>query len=117
LYLPLETRWEHPAGLAFKFLADVEASDSAIVTARVDGVIAINVAEADDVERERRWQQMGELYGTPLGHFRHEIGHHYWDRLIAEPPHVESFRRVFGDGRRDYDAALKNYYANGAAPN
>jgi len=116
LGLPTETRWENPAGLAFKFLADVEASDTAVMTGHVDGVITINIAEADDAERERRRQKMGELYRTPLGHFRHEIGHYYWDRLIADSPHLETFRRVFGDERRDYDAALKNYYANGPAP-
>jgi hypothetical protein len=116
LRLPLEARWENPAGLAFKFLDDLGASDSAVMTGHVDGVITINIAEADDAERERRRQQMGELYRTPLGHFRHEIGHYYWDRLIANSPYVESFRRVFGDERRDYDTALKNYYANGPAP-
>ena len=26
---------------------------------------------------------MDEVYRTVLGHFRHEIGHYYWDRLIA----------------------------------
>jgi hypothetical protein len=116
LRLPLETRWENPAGLAFKFLADVEAAASAVMTGHVDGVITINIAEADDAERERRRQKMGEFYRTPLGHFRHEIGHYYWDRLIANSTHVENFRRLFGDERRDYDDALRNYYANGPAP-
>jgi hypothetical protein len=115
LRLPLETRWENPGGLSFKFLADIGFSDSAVMTGHVDGVITINIAEADDAERERRRQQMGELYRTPLGHFRHEIGHYYWDRLVANSPHLESFRQVFGDERRDYDGALKAYYANGPA--
>jgi len=86
------------------------------MTGHVDGVITINIAEADDAERERRRQKMGEFYRTPLGHFRHEIGHYYWDRLVANTPHVENFRRLFGDERRDYDGALGNYYANGPAP-
>jgi hypothetical protein len=116
LRLPIETPAENPAGLAFKFLADVSPSDSAVLTGHVDGVITINIAEADDAERERRRQQMGELYRTPLGHFRHEIGHYYWDRLIANSPHLENFRRIFGDERRDYDTALKAYYTNGPAP-
>jgi hypothetical protein len=116
LRLPLETRWENPAGLAFKFLADVEAADSAVMTGHVDGIITINIAEADDAERERRRQKMGEFYRTPLGHFRHEIGHYYWDRLIANTPHVEDFRRLFGDERRGYDSELKKYYADGPPP-
>ena len=52
LRLPLETRWENPAGLAFKFLADLVASDSAVMTGHVDGVITINIAEADDARRK-----------------------------------------------------------------
>src|SRR4029077_3225243 len=46
----------------------------------------------DDAERERRRHEMGELYRTLLGHFRHEIGHYYWDRLIRRtyPRSVEA---------------------------
>ena len=113
LQLPVETQAESPYGLAFQFLADVETSGSPIMTGHADGVITINLAEADDAERERLRQRMGELYRTLLGHFRHEIGHYYWDRLIADTPHLEEFRRIFGDERRDYDQALQNYYANG----
>jgi hypothetical protein len=114
LRLPVETQAESPAGLAFEFLADVAPSSSSVMTGHADGVITINLAEADDSERERRRHQMGELYRTPLGHFRHEIGHYYWDRLIADTPHIEEFRRIFGDERLDYDQALQNYYAHGA---
>jgi hypothetical protein len=114
LRLPVETQAESPAGLAFEFLADVAPSSSSVMTGHADGVITINLAEADDSERERRRHQMGELYRTPLGHFRHEIGHYYWDRLIADTPHIQEFRRIFGDERLDYDQALQNYYAHGA---
>ena len=113
LRLPVETQAESPNGLAFEFLADVAPSASPVMTGHADGVITINLAEADDAERARRRQQMGELYRTLLGHFRHEIGHYYWDRLIADTPHFEEFRRIFGDERQDYDQALQNYYANG----
>jgi hypothetical protein len=114
LRLPVETQAESPAGLAFRFLADAGPAAPSVMTGHADGVITINLAEADDAERERRRQQMGELYRTLLGHFRHEIGHYYWDRLIADTPHIEEFRRVFGDERQDYAAALQNYYAHGA---
>jgi hypothetical protein len=116
LRLPVETQAESPAGLAFEFLADIAPSGSSIMTGHADGVITINLAEADDSERERRRHQMGEPYRTPLGHFRHEIAHYYWDRLIADTPHLEDFRRMFGDERRDYGSALQDYYANGAPP-
>src|SRR5262249_32416838 len=114
LRLPVETQSENPGGLAFQFLADVEPAQPAVLTRHAKGVITINLAEADDPERERRRQQMGELYRTLLGHFRHEIGHYYWDRLILDSPHLEDLRGVFGDERQDYDSALQNYYANGA---
>jgi hypothetical protein len=114
LRLPVETQAQSPAGLAFQFLADVEPATPSIMTGHADGVITINLAEADDAERERRRQQTGELYRTLLGHFRHEIGHYYWSRLIANTPYLEEFRRVFGDERQDYAAALQSYYAAGA---
>jgi hypothetical protein len=113
LRLPVETQAQSPHGLAFQFLADVP-STVPVMTGHADGVITINLAEADDAERERRRQQMGELYRTLLGHFRHESGHYFWDRLIAGTPHVEEFRCIFGDEQRDYDQALHDYYANGA---
>jgi hypothetical protein len=114
LRLPVETQAENPAGLAFQFLADVGPAQPRILTGHSNGVITINLAEADDAEREYRRQQMGELYRTLLGHFRHEIGHYYCDRLIANSQHLEEFRRIFGDERRDYAAALDSYYASGA---
>jgi hypothetical protein len=114
LRLPVETKAESAAGLAFQFLADTGPAQPGVFTGHAGGVITINLAEADDAERERRRQQMGELYRTLLGHFRHEIGHYYWDRLLLNTPHLDDFRRIFGDERQDYDSALQNYYANGA---
>ncbi len=114
LRLPMETQAESPAGLAFQFLADSAPGEPKVLTGHANGVVTINLAEADDAEREHRRQQMGELYRTLLGHFRHEIGHYYWDRLIANSPNLEDFRSIFGDEREDYAAALQNYYANGA---
>jgi hypothetical protein len=114
LRLPLETKAESPAGLAFRFLADLTPSTAPVLTGHADGIITINLAEADDAERERRRQQMGELYRTPLGHFRHEIGHYYWDRLIANTPRLDEFRALFGNEQTDYGKALQDYYARGA---
>jgi hypothetical protein len=86
------------------------------MTGHANGLITINLAEADDAERERQRTRMGEPYRTLLGHFRHEIAHYYWDQLIADTPHLEEFRQVFGDERSDYAAALQAHYANGAPP-
>ena len=78
LQLPLVTRVEDPAGLAFDFLAPTHQP---VMTGHLNGAITINLAEADDSERERQRGAMGEPYRTLLGHFRHEIAHYYWDRL------------------------------------
>jgi hypothetical protein len=116
LHLPLVTKQEDPNGLAFDFLADPAAfapSVAPVMTGHENGLITINLAEADDAERERARSQMGEPYRTLLGHFRHEIAHYYWDRLVAGSPTLEDFRRVFGDEREDYGAALQRHYADG----
>src|ERR1044071_4644835 len=57
---------------------------------------------------------MEEVYRTVLGHFRHEIGHYYWDRLIDGSAYLNEFRQLFGDETRDYAEALKEHYKNGA---
>ena len=59
---------------------------------------------------------MHEPYRTLLGHFRHEIGHYYWDRLIKDTPGSTRFRALFGDERQDYGEALKRHYARGPRP-
>ena len=62
-----------------------------MLTGHANGLITINIAEADDVERERRRQQLHEPYRTLLGHFRHEVGHYYWDRLIKDNSALDTF--------------------------
>jgi hypothetical protein len=119
LKLPLQTRIENPEeGLAFDFLSDTVGPDGTVtpvLTGHANGLITINVAEADDAEREKRRTDMGEPYRTLLGHFRHEIGHYVWDRLVRDDPALlERFRALFGDEREDYGEALKRHYANGA---
>jgi hypothetical protein len=49
-----------------------------------------------------------------LGHFRHEIAHYYWGRLVADSAKLDEFRQIFGDERADYTQALQRYYASGA---
>ena len=78
-----------------------------VLTGHANGVITVNIAEADDAERERRRLAMHEPYRTLLGHMRHEIGHYYWDRLIAGSDRLEAFRAMFGDESIDYSEALQ----------
>jgi hypothetical protein len=114
LGLPVLTRDEDPeGGLAFAFKADAP-DGSPVLTGHANGVITINVAEADDAERERRRQRVHEPYRTLLGHVRHESGHYYWDRLIRNGPRLDDFRALFGDEQIDYAEALRVHYAIGA---
>lgn len=118
LQLPHKTRTEDPDnGLAFDFVVEGAQSphggNAAAMTGHASGLITINLAEADDAKRERTRSQMGEPYRTLLGHFRHEIAHYYWDRLIANSSCLDDFRNVFGDERIDYAAALQQHYADG----
>jgi len=116
LELPLANRLEDPTGgLAFEFLADPAAPDALqVLTGHDDGIITVNIAEANDAEREKRRLEMHEPYRTLLGHFRHEIGHYYWDRLIKDSPRRERFRALFGDESADYGEALQRHYRDGA---
>jgi len=110
--LPLQTRQQDPEnGLAFDFLADPPPQQgTSVTTGHRQGLITVALNEADGAVREQRRLQMGETYRTLLGHFRHEIGHYFWDRLVRDSDRLESFRALFGDERADYASALKAYY-------
>ena len=115
LGLPLRIKSEDQAhGLIFDFPAETRANPH-ILTGHDEGVITIALKEGDDAERTRMRTQMGELYRTPLGHFRHEIGHHYWDLLVRDAQDggaaLSAFRDHFGDERADYAEALRAHYA------
>jgi len=96
----------------FEFLADVPGRQ--VLTGHAEGVITLNIAEADEAERVQRRVALHEPYRTLLGHLRHESGHYYWERLVREGGRIEDFRNMFGDERADYGQALDTYYAAGA---
>ncbi|MDE1149866.1 MAG: putative zinc-binding peptidase [Azospirillaceae bacterium] len=113
LRLPLVNRVDDPeTGLAFDFLED--PPDSAVMTGHDNGLITLALTEADDAEREVRRTRLHEPYRTLLGHFRHEVGHYYWDRLVRDEGRLDACRAVFGDEREDYGAALQRHYDQGA---
>ena len=119
LELPLENRIENPEhGLAFDFLADPPVAHAqGVLTGHDNGLITLALKEADDAVREKVRGEMGEPYRTLLGHFRHEIGHYFWDRLVAtDETKLAEFRQQFGDERADYNQALLDHYQNGAPP-
>jgi hypothetical protein len=108
LGLPVVPRDEEAGkGLAFDLLSSVETK---VITGHDNGVITLDLAEADDEHREHLRQQLSEPYRTLLGHFRHEIGHYYWSILVDEADVRDACRALFGDDREDYAAAVKLHY-------
>lgn len=111
--------------LAFAFKADVipdgqqwqaVGATEKVYTSHNSGVITINILEADPVEREKLRVGMHESHRTLIGHFRHEIGHFYWDVLI-KGKYEEECMAVFGNHNQPtYDEALATYYQNGPRP-
>jgi hypothetical protein len=112
LQLPVVGRDTQPAGgLSFRFLKGTP--EEPVMTGHDDGVITLNVDEADSAFRENMREKMGEAYRTVLGHLRHEIGHYYWDRLIRDGNRIDDFRALFGDERQSYEDAIARHYEQG----
>jgi hypothetical protein len=99
-------------GLMFDFLR-APIGGPPVMTGHNDGLITLNIVEADGVHRERARSNMNERYRTLIGHLRHEVGHYYWDRLIAGTHWLDSCRALFGDETQDYGENLQQYYKNG----
>ena len=111
--------------LVFKFMADAMPEDGhwvpmadgePVYTGHADGVITVNLKEADDLERERMRLNLGEPQRSLIGHFRHEVGHYFWDRFFK---HNDAARRrcvaVFGDHEDpSYSDAMERHYKEGA---
>ncbi len=115
LKLPVESRVSENVeqGVMFDLLRS-PVDGPRVMTGHDDGLITLDIEEADDVHRETIRSQMHEPYRTLIGHMRHEIGHYYWQRLVRGTHWEEPCRAVFGDDRLDYGQALQDYYANGA---
>jgi len=117
LRLPVSAKIDdEETGIAFDFLAARSAKDK-VITGHENGVITLNIEEADEAARVRHKQDLGERYRTLLGHFRHEIGHYYWEVLIKNSDALKKYRQLFGDEEKDYVESLEAYYKKGAAPN
>ncbi|HEY6527586.1 MAG TPA: putative zinc-binding metallopeptidase [Cellvibrionaceae bacterium] len=128
LPLALYSADEKPrSGLTFNFLVDRDAKDhfisalpnqEKVLTGHDNGQITINLAEADDVARSKTRLDLHEPYRTLLGHFRHELGHYYFDQLIASNKEKHRLCKLyFGDDSVSYKAALKRHYASGPPSN
>ena len=108
--------------LSFDFKADIIPAEGIwrtmceerIYTGHQNGKITINLREADDAEREKLRVDFNEAHRTLCGHLRHEIGHYYWQALVAGKADAE-FAQHFGDPEHPaYAEALEKYYHDGA---
>ena len=115
LKLPIVGRDENREyGLAFDLLSSEQEQ---VMTGHHNGVITLDLAEGDDVHREQLRVEMDEPYRALLGHFRHEIGHYYFYRLVGpSQAYSQRFRELFGDPDADYQAALDRHYKDGPPP-
>jgi hypothetical protein len=112
LGLPIPTG-EHAGRppLRFELLSSAERP---VTTGHADGLITLDLAEANDPHRVRMREEMDEPYRTLLGHFRHEVGHFYFPILCPDEERLTIARAAFGDERDDYQAALERHYEQGA---
>jgi hypothetical protein len=109
LGLPLVPKSEDAEhGIAFDIKADTPLAR--VLTGHADGLITLNLSEADAPTRETIRTQLHERYRTLLGHFRHEIGHYYWEHLVRARNRLDAFRALFGDETRDYAESLAAHY-------
>ena len=115
LKLPVESRVSENTtqGVMFDLLRS-PVEGPRVMTGHDDGLITLDIEEADDVHRETVRSQMHEPYRTLIGHLRHEIGHYYWQRLVQGTAWEAPCRALFGDDREGYAAALQRHYENGA---
>ena len=126
LGLPVRSRVSEDTqrGVMFDFLERAPGAEP-ITTGHLNGLVTLDIDEADDAARERLRDALAEPYRTVLGHLRHEIGHYYWQRLVAGDGAGDGvgagpgggwllpFRLRFGDERADYTDALERHYREG----
>jgi hypothetical protein len=112
LGLTLEPRDEaRGTGVAFDLLQGTPGQP--VMTGHLGGIITLDLAESDDVHRERVRTKLSEPYRTVLGHLRHEIGHSFFPVLVGAAD-LDAVRARFGDETADYQAALDRHYRDGA---
>lgn len=117
LGIPLPSKSEEPqTGLSFEIVSTV--LNPSVTTGHLNGVITVNLEEADDTYRQINRQQLGENSRTLLGHFRHESAHYLWGRFLSSldwgDPGRVAFRERFGNEWLDYGVALGSHYRLGA---
>ena len=110
LALPVGSWRDGEGGLGFDLL---DSTSAPVTTGHADGIITLDLAEADSVHREQVRVHLDEVYRTVLGHLRHEVGHYYEGVLVQDRAR---YRALFGDERASYSDALDRHYEQGAPP-
>jgi len=111
--------------LVYEFKADTSdtthrfravSGGETVYTGHDNGVITINLKEADSVQREAARVEFGEAHRTLIGHFQHEMGHYVWE-VAVKGAREKQFVELFGDHNAvPYADALEAYYQNGPKP-
>ena len=127
LKLPYGTKGEgFEPPLSFDFKGDVikpsrwwwrMGKEERVYTGHADGKITINIKEADEIHRVQARVSFDEAHRTEIGHFRHEMGHYYWQMLVTGP-WIASCIEIFGDhDNPSYSEALQSHYESGPPDN
>ncbi len=107
----------HAGPMRFDFIEDKRSHpdvlEQFVSTGHKDGLITVNLMEADEIQRVQQRELSGERYRTLLGHFRHEAGHYFYPQLVTDSAR---FVTLFGDPTLNYETALRIYYDNGPPP-
>lgn len=114
LGLPVRSFREHEGGLGFDMRS---STPGPVVTGHADGIVTIDLTEADPAYRQWMRIQLHEPYRTVLGHLRHEVAHHFATVLAPEgSDEAASVTALFGDASVAYTAAMEAYYRDGPPP-
>jgi hypothetical protein len=91
--LPLASKDEDAEhGLGFAFLRQLEGGP-AVLTGHENGLITLNIAEADDPFRESTRESMGETYGPRTGGNHHPFASRSF-RAMKRNHHSSYLRRA-----------------------
>ncbi len=123
LELPLQNGWHNSTqGLLFDFLDDERSQPDAypgsfVTSGYANGVITLNVLEADDVERTAAQVELRRALSHVTRPFSARVGALLLVALDKTSHVYGDFSRLFGDETIDYGEAMRVYYEQGPPAN